>query len=226
MSILATVHIPDGIIMAADSRLTGSRQINNSQPGVPAILQEYTLSDCSQKVVLMHKSPIGISSCGDAMPNGLTVSDYLRQFEIDCMEHGDTVEKTANKLKKQLEGKTFSTNFVVAGYDDDIPYVYDVSKEEVSRINALNNGDISYGAHWNGRIDPVERLFNSQPCTVFPWHLMQLKDGADLAEFIVDTTIKYERFAEGIQTCGGPIDVLIITKDDAFWYMHKVFKHQ
>ena len=53
---------------------------------------------------------------------------------------------------------------------------------------------------------------------------MPLKDGIDLSEFMVDLTIKYQRFSDGIQTCGGPIDVLVLTKDTAFWYKHKLYK--
>jgi len=42
---------------------------------------------------------------------------------------------------------------------------------------------------------------------------MPLKDAADFAEFIVDFTNKYQRFDDRIPTCGGPIDLLVITKD-------------
>jgi len=50
---------------------------------------------------------------------------------------------------------------------------------------------------------------------------MPLKDAVDLAEFIVELTIKYERFADKIPTCGGPIDILVITKDYTQFYRHK-----
>lgn len=52
---------------------------------------------------------------------------------------------------------------------------------------------------------------------------MPLKEAIDFAEFLVDTTIKYERFCDDIQTCGGDIDILVITKDEAFWKQHKIF---
>ena len=55
------------------------------------------------------------------------------------------------------------------------------------------------------------------------WGTMPLKDAIDFAEFLVDTTIKYERFSDDIQTCGGDVDVLVITKDEAFWKQHKIY---
>ena len=54
--------------------------------------------------------------------------------------------------------------------------------------------------------------------------LMPLKDGIDLAEFMVDVTIKYQRFSDCIKTCGGDIDVLVMTKDKAFWHRNKLYK--
>lgn len=50
---------------------------------------------------------------------------------------------------------------------------------------------------------------------------LQLQDGIDLAEFMVDATIRYLRFANREQDCGGPIDILVMTKDQAYWHQHK-----
>ena len=56
------------------------------------------------------------------------------------------------------------------------------------------------------------------------WKYMYMKDGIDFAEFIVDTTCKIHRFQSGLGTCGGPIDILLLTKDGGKWIRHKVFK--
>ena len=50
---------------------------------------------------------------------------------------------------------------------------------------------------------------------------MTIKDGIDFLEFISDMAYKYQRFQGTTPSCGGDIDILVITKKDAFWYRHK-----
>ena len=51
---------------------------------------------------------------------------------------------------------------------------------------------------------------------------MPIQDAIELAEFLVDATIKYKRFDIGHQTVGGPIEVAAITKHEQFkWVKRK-----
>lgn len=218
MSIVAAVYLPEGIVIAGDSRLTGNKTV---QIGEKEVKKEFTVSDNSQKVLLLSKVKVGVVFCGNAMIDGNTIADYIRLFEIEKIEEGDTIIDVANKLYNCIKDK--GIEFLVCGYENDIPYVYDVDSELV-RKNIDSNGNILYRASWRGRTKAITRLLNSQPNTVINWNLMPLKDGIDFAEFIVDTTINYERFEDDIQTCGGPVDILVINKDDAFWYRHKIYK--
>ena len=77
---------------------------------------------------------------------------------------------------------------------------------------------------WGGEPEALTKLISTEPSIKIDPQLMPLKDGIDLSEFMVDLTIKYQRFSCEMKTCGGPIDVLVLTKDDAFWYKHKLFK--
>ena len=72
--------------------------------------------------------------------------------------------------------------------------------------------------------EALNKLVNAAPVMNTNEQLMPLKDGIDLAEFMVDLTIKYQRFSDGIKTCGGDIDVLVMTKDSAFWHKNKLYK--
>lgn len=218
MSIVTSVYIPEGIIIAGDSRLTGNQTIED---GGITIRKEYTLSDNAQKVMLLSKVPVGIATCGNALIDGSTIADYIRKFEIDKIEKSDTVTNVAEKLCDCAGEK--GVEFLVCGYNNDIPYVYDVINE-CKRINVDDNQNLLYGASWRGQVQAITRLINSDPSMPINWGLMALKEGVDFAEFIVSTTINYERFRDDIQTCGGPIDILIINKDEAFWYRHKIFK--
>lgn len=51
---------------------------------------------------------------------------------------------------------------------------------------------------------------------------MPIQDAIDLAEFLVDVTIKFVRFCPGSATVGGPIEVVAITKHEGFkWIKRK-----
>ena len=77
---------------------------------------------------------------------------------------------------------------------------------------------------WGGETEALVKLINAEPIMSRNEKLMPLKDGIDFAEFMVDMTIKYQRFSDCIKTCEGPIDVLVMTKDKAFWHKHKLYK--
>lgn len=224
MSIVCAVYLAEGIVMAADSRITGTQSIIDTENNMVSN-NFYTLSDNGQKVFLLNTVSVGVLACGEMEINGRPIFDFLRMFEIEKVEKTDTTEIVANKLLEFLNGN-FGTVFIVAGYHNDLPYVYDLSSGAVKRFNTIEDEAIYYGSLWNGQQAAMNKLFSKEcedPLMV-NYVQMPLKDGIDFAEFIVDTTIKYERFHNSIQTCGGPIDILVLTKDDAFWHKHKIYR--
>ncbi|HXY06664.1 MAG TPA: hypothetical protein VEI52_02325 [Terriglobales bacterium] len=53
---------------------------------------------------------------------------------------------------------------------------------------------------------------------------MPLQDAIDLAEFLVDVTIKFSRFMPGAPTVGGPIEIAAISKHEGFrWVRRKYY---
>lgn len=270
MSIMCCVYVPEGIVMAADSRLTRTKPtkdpvvLPSADPSTKTVLiseTTYTLSDNTQKVLLIKKVNVGVSFCGNAIIDGMTVADFIRRFEIEKVSPSDTTEEVARKLSEYYKGN--GTHFFVCGYNEDIPFVYDVingytrSNISTSTVNqaapkdAANDGDvqeqeigvpenlllknvdetatseapiITFGALWAGQKTAISKIVNNPPILNADWNTMPLKDAIDFAEFLIDTTIKYERFCDDIQTCGGDVDILVITKDEAFWKQHKIYR--
>lgn len=220
MSIVSIVYLPEGIAIAADSRSTLST--TKTEDGTTTI-KKFSVSDNAQKIVLLNKCQVGIASVGDAIIEGKTISDYIRLFEINNITNGDTAEVVADKL---LEHKSEypKTTFYVFGYNDDIPYIFVIDTNGKSRKNIDESNNVIYGLMWGGEPEALTKLISTEPSIKIDPQLMPLKDGIDLSEFMVDLTIKYQRFSCEMKTCGGPIDVLVLTKDDAFWYKHKLFK--
>lgn len=216
MTIISSVYVPEGIALSSDSRLTGHIQHEHG-------IDRFSISDNTQKLVLLRKSTIGVAFCGDAIIDKKTVADFLRVFDIKHVLEKDTVQEVAMKLQRYLlkSYNQYNVHFIVAGYDKDVPFVFDVNKDNCYRANHDEEKGIIYGASWNGESEPVSKLFKDTP---FNFDLMPLKDAVDFSEFIAEIAIKYERFADKIPTCGGPIDILVITKDYTDFYKHKIFK--
>lgn len=220
MSIISTVYLSEGIVMAADSRITATRRdlVNELEE-----ISNFTMSDNGQKIVRLNKVKIGINFCGNMIYGGNTIADCLRLFEINKVEEQDTIEEVANKLFTYMNGFS-GTAFTLAGYEHDEAFVYEVT-DHVSRVNAPN-GNVQPGVYYNGQTEAITKLLKTGETMPLNMNLMPLKDGVDFAEFLVDLTIKYERFQDRIQTCGGDIDVLVITKDEMFWHKHKLHKNK
>ena len=207
--------------MAADSRMTGNIMVKTPD-GKTQQQGMFSISDNAQKVFLLSKVRVGIASCGAAVLENKTISDYLRIFEIEEVSKKDTVTDVAKKLQAYAYKHFPHVNFFVCGYDEDEPFVYDVGKE-LKRIN-MENGNIRYASSWSGEQYAITKLLNSQPPTPINHNLMPLKDAVDFAEFLIDVTIKLQRFETKPKTCGGDIDILVLTKDEAFWHRHKLYK--
>ncbi|OOM76565.1 hypothetical protein [Clostridium sp. BL-8] len=218
MSIIVTAYIAEGIVMAADSRLTG-----NTRHGDSGIIDRHTISDNSQKLFLIKDNSIGISCCGDAIIGGKSVGDFIRSFEIEKVQKDDDINIVSEKLLEYTKLKHgIGVIYHVCGYINDIPCVYRIGNDQVFRPDRDEKGTILRGVTWNGETDILSRLFGGENPLSFDWNFMQLKDGIDLAEFMVDLTCKTQRFTSGLATCGGDIDVLVITKDYTKWVKHKV----
>ena len=150
------------------------------------------------------------------------MSDYIRTFEINELTSADDVTSVAEKLHKYAFKYFPQVNFFVCGYQNDEPFVYIVNKE-IKRSN-IENGRMRYASIWSGEQAAITKLLNGNPPMMINHVLMPLKDAIDFADFLVDATIKSQRFEMKPATCGGDIDILVLTKDDSFWFRHKVYK--
>lgn len=216
MSIIATVFLPEGIAMASDSRLTG---MTTESDGT---IYRRTLSDNSQKIFLIKHNSIGISCCGDAIIGGKSVGDFIRTFEIDQVNDDDNIKDIVEKLASyttEKHGK--GVIYHVCGYYKDEQYAYSIKGSRIIRPN-YNNENIVAGASWDGETKALVNLMASHEAMKVDWKFMQLKDGIDFSEFMVDLTIKTQRFGIGLATCGGAIDILVITKDYSKFIKHKI----
>lgn len=106
----------------------------------------------------------------------------------------------------------------------------DVGQNHAGLLNASRQPGVS----WGGEADILARLI--QPAAIVdpkgavrqvlpyfsvPWQFFTLQDAIDFCVFAVRTTIETIRFQARPKTVGGPIDVLVIKPDEAFWVQRK-----
>ena len=234
MSFIITLNVLEGIVMASDSRLTLSTQRQVNQHSIHNIA--VGMSDSNYKTFLTQNK-IGISTYGAAEIDEIPIAGYIESFIDNQCEDNDTVEEIAQKILVHF--RTFNpipkTQFHVAGYKiengEQKQHIWHVNVEnnDKNRINIDNPGTA-----WGGESDILMRLVgnvgtidqNGQlqdvlPRYPIPYRFFTLQDAIDFAIFAVRSTIDVIRFQPRPKTVGGPIDVLVIKPNEAFWVQRK-----
>jgi len=240
MSLVIAVYVPEGIVMASDSR--ESITIEGKTPDGKDFKVETVNSDAVTKTFFLPEQRVGISSFGEDVLGRQPVATHIKSFVETNLSAGDDVKSIPPRLLAHLRGlfPEAQTGFHVAGYRREgkvsVPYVYycHVARNELGRRNVKPDGTISYGATWSGEVDILLSILS--PVTVkddsgaekvvrnvspVAWEAMPLQDAIDFAIYAIQTTIDTMRFQARRKTVGGPIDVLALTPDQAMWIQRK-----
>ncbi|NJN67147.1 MAG: hypothetical protein HC884_10765 [Chloroflexaceae bacterium] len=170
------------------------------------------------------------------------VAGYKKEADglEDAPSSGDEEEDDIPKVFRQIELPP-DTHFDVAGHraesgpkNQHIWHI-DVAQNGISRLNASQQPGVS----WGGEADILARLI--QPVAIpgskgaikqvlphfpIPWQFFTLQDAIDFCIFAVRTTIDALRFQTRPKTVGGPIDVLVIKPNRAWWIQRKILHGQ
>jgi len=231
MSLIVTVYVPEGLVMAADSRLTLEFQL--AQPQGPAKNHSVPSSDSTHKVFLAPNR-IGISTFGAAAVGTTPTGPLVEAFAAKELEPATKPpDEVADLLLSHF--RTFAgppaTRFHVAGYKDTEQLVLevDVAGNAVKRLNTSGPG-----AAWGGEADALSRLLSKVGSLDQAGHLVKelpsfgvafqhftLQDAVDFAVYAIRTTADTMRFQMRPQTVGGPIDTLVIRPNEAQWLRRK-----
>ena len=239
MSLSVLLHVREGIVLAADSRVVFSAEEQRENGRTAQVSVRW--SDSCRKVFLAPGN-VGISSFGAAEIGGAPIAGYIESF-IREEPDDDTggVGGVAHRLLarfKEVPGAS-DVRFFVAGYETEnarrVQHVYRVAvaKDQVDRCNQPG----VVGATWGGESDVLARLH--QPVVVvndegqltqrlahFPisWRSFTLQDAIDYAIYAIQVTIDSMRFQPRAKTVGGPIDVLVMRPDEAAWIQRKAHR--
>lgn len=242
MSFIITLYVREGIVLASDSRTSlRAQQIN--QHGEPTVNFTVGLSDSNYKTFLAYNR-IGISTFGQADINDIPITGFIESF-ISKEGNQDSITPDELALKILEHFRQYEpvpdTGFHVAGYTEENGILNQrIYKVEIAlnKITLINNSippniDIQ-GAGWDGETEVLTRLlkptflfdsdskqFHKLPDVQIPWNFFNLQDAIDFAVFAIKTTIDSFKFQTRPKTVGGPIDVLVIKPNRAFWVSKK-----
>lgn len=253
MSLVITTYVPEGIVMASDSRR--SITIEGKAPDGKDLLKIDTVSsDNAYKTYLLSKKDkdnklifeVGVSSFGQDLLGGISTASHIKRFTEEELTKEDNVTTIPKKLVEFFRKlfPTADTGFNVAGYirekegEASKPHIYycHVARNIVERKNVKPDGNLTYGATWSGQIDVLAGILQpsllpgpeDKPITMHKppiiWDAMALQDAIDFSIYAIRTTIDTIRFQARPKNVGGSIDVLVITPDGAKWIQRKELK--
>jgi len=240
MSFVIAVYVPEGIVMASDSRQ--SVTVEGKGPEGKSFKVETVNSDAITKTFLLEYHQTGISNFGQDLLGGVPIASRIKRFIEEGLTSEDTIETIPKKLVEYFR-KDFpeaDIGFHVAGYKKEdrisIPYIYSchVSRNAVERRNIKKDGSLSYGAAWSGQTDILTSILipvvvkdekgNDKavrsPAPII-WDAMALQDAIDFTVYAIRTTIDTMRFQARPKNVGGPIDVLLLNPEGARWIHRK-----
>lgn len=236
MSLVVTVYVQEGIVMAADSRLTLTS--HEEQGDKTVVNLAVGQSDSNYKLFLAPHG-VGISTCGDADIKGVPIAGYVDSFVAAKLKNKPTsIEQVAKAVLDHFEAfdPVPSCQFHVAGYSRGTSHVeqevwqVNVAAKQVSRLNPPGQQGASWGGEGDilarlivpvARIDADDKVLEKLPSHQIPWQFFTLQDAIDFAVFAVRSTSDAIRFQPRPKTVGGPIDVLVIKPSGAVWVQRK-----
>jgi hypothetical protein len=229
MSLVVTVYVPSGIVLAGDSRMSVLRTEDQEENGQKLRMQQQlVLSDAAYKVVELRKVPVGISVYDSGVIDNQPVESQVRRFEEEVLAQDDDIRTVADKFLDHFRSRhpNVGVGFHVAGYRVEgrasVPYVlvgHTTREQGIRRVNAMDNGTLQFGVVRAGDVLVANRLIDEQYLPLFA--AMPLQDAIDYATHLIRTTIDTLRFEPRFPSVGGPIDVLIVTPDGMHWVQRK-----
>jgi len=253
MSLIITTYVPEGIVMASDSRQ--SITIEGKTPDGKVLAKIDTVnSDNVCKTYLLAKKDnenkpifeVGVSFFGDDLLGGISMVNHIKRFSEEKVTNIDDITTIPKKLVEFFR-KLFpnaNTGFHIVGYKKEKkgevsePYIYycHILQNKVERKNLNKEKNLSYGATWSGVIDVLNGILHpsllprseGKFVTIHKppivWDRMALQDAIDFSIYAIRTTIDTIRFQARPKNVGGSIDVLVITPDGANWIQRKELK--
>ncbi len=249
MTLIVSLRIPDGIVIAGDSLSTviGQGQLDATigvncpscghsheiQSQFPMPQMPATTFSYAQKVLPFCKN-FGVGIFGSSLIGDKSAYFVMRLIEKEMPDLAtEEIAEVANRIghkihsilaqhinMNDLQDDQNILGFHIVGYDNGEPKTIEVS---IGKSLTVNHYD-GLGCQCSGSYEIVEaisQLYKNQPGTepVFP--VFSVQDAINYAQFLIGTTIAHQQFSATMPNVGGHIDVALITPFDGFQWIHQ-----
>lgn len=218
MSVIVSLCLFDGIIMAVDSRLT---RVNEYTDG--SIIKKY--QDDIMKLFELRNKNIGILWSGDYKVGDDEIPEFINKLN-DTVNIDDTVGMVANKINECcINNYRSSITWHVAGYNEGKQFVYQIVNDIVTRKNINpNTGEEMFCIIWGGE-RTISKQYIKEDVPIYIDNNRMLR-GSDIPNMSIDEGVLFakallEKSCEKLDSCEKPIDVLVITSNGLEWKIRK-----
>lgn len=191
--------------------------------------------------VLPFLENFGIGVFGSGIIGDHSVNFLIRSFEHDIKENNRTIDGVTNLaeeigiylhnlLKKQLDVEKKSLNdfpknhtflgFQVVGYDDLNPKIIEVSLGR----NVICKPFDKLGCYASGNrelVTVIWDLYKSKPESHPIYAVFSLQEAVDYVDFLIGSTINFQRFSPLTPNVGGNIDIALVRPFDKFQWIRQ-----
>lgn len=214
MSVIVTLCLYDGIVMAADSRTTLIRTYPNGK-------QEVSHRDGEKKIFQFGDRNIGILWCGNAQVGDEDVPDYLNGL-FSRLNKMATIKEIAEKINEECNERVMgeTVRCHIAGYENGTQCFYQVVDCVVTHKNINPElGIPTICIVWDGIRDISDDIVHDKEKLDIGGRLV---DESDIPHFTLDEGVRFartmlKRSCVEREECGEPIYSLIITSEGIRW---------
>jgi len=254
MSLIVSLRVSDGIVVAADSLSTGRNilelgleaqcpscktKISPAQMRSQKIAIPYSASSYTQKLFPLF-GKYAVASFGMGIINSRSIYYHVKQFESLNEKHKQTtIRGLKDRFVSYMEQELLAQ---YPKYRDEAPEDWRPVSFHLNgfdKINERYSGKtliISVGKNSqtkeiedigctaSGAMTVVQKLWDigkDDPRQQIKYGLLSLQDAVDLTEYLIDTTSRFQRFANEVPTVGGQIDIALLTPFHGFQWIKR-----
>lgn len=238
MTIIIVLVLPEGIILGADTQTTiyiTEKDKNGKERAIPV-----NFFRNSQKIfdISVNNKIFALSQFGIANPGGKPLSNHvfsireilMKKNESELNSVSSVSEIIISYFKQFKEEQRLGLGFYISGFNKEnskvIPCIhlirfyksqdgnFEIKNEQVRKVIKIEDYGLSWAGEGNWIIAKLLKLSDPDrniPRSSISYHLLSLKDGVELTEYLIDTVIGFERFQSRFPSCGGKSRIAVLT---------------
>jgi len=249
MSLVISLRVPDGIVVAADSLSTAQNILNvvardeksGKEIELPPIPFPFSASSYTQKLFSILDK-YALCTFGQGIINNKSIFYHVKEFEnsIEKLKNKPkNLTQVLNRFTKYIESELLCQfpNYKKEAPDNWLPIGFHLNGYEkknnrligvtyvafIGNKNRINKKE-GIGCTFGGEGKVVQKFWEigkENPKLQFKYNLFSLQDAIDFSKFLIQSTSTFQRFANEVSIVGGEIDIALLTPFHGFQWIKR-----